>query len=133
MTPADAPKSTGEMMSDILGNVGSLVRNEADLARVEIAGSLNKAGAALGSMALALVLAICGVNLLAASLVALAVRAGLPPPWAAVAVGAALLLIALVIFRSARSALNQIGFVPTRAARSVQRDAAAIKESFNDT
>ncbi|MFN3641694.1 MAG: phage holin family protein [Gemmobacter sp.] len=120
------------MMSDILGNVGSLVRNEADLARVEIAGSLSKAGTALGAMALALVLAIGGVNLLAASLVALAVRAGLPPPWAAVAVGAALVLIAILIFRSARSALNQIGFVPTRAARSVQRDAAAIKESFND-
>ena len=47
-------------------------------------------------------------------------------------VGAGLLLVAVIIFASAKSALSQIGFVPTRAARNVQRDAAAIKEAYND-
>lgn len=132
MTTAEKPKSTGEMMSDILGNVGNLVRNEADLARAEIAGSLHRAGAALAAMALALVIAISGLNVIAASLVTLAIWAGMPPLWAPLAVGLALLLIALIIFTSARSALRRVGFVPTRAARNVQRDAAAIKDSFND-
>lgn len=132
MTPSDTPKSAGEMMSDIMGNVGSLVRNEVDLARTEITGSLSKAAGALGSMALALLLAITGLNVLAAAAVALVVWAGVPPHWATVIVGVALLLIAAIIFASAKSALNQIGFMPTRAARSVQREATALKEAYND-
>lgn len=132
MTPADSPKSTGEMMSDILSNVSNLVRNEVDLARAEMAASLNKAVVAVASMAVALVLAIAGLNVLAAALVALAIRAGLTPAWATVVVGLGLLIIAAAIFLSAKSALTQIGFVPTRAARGIGRDAATIKEAYND-
>lgn len=132
MNGSDSSKSAGEMMSAILGNVSNLVRNETDLARAEIGESLKKAGASLGSMAVALVLAITGLNVLAGALVAAVVWAGLPPPWAAAAVGLGFLVIAVVIFTSAKSALNQIGFVPTRAARSVSRDVAAIKDSLND-
>lgn len=132
MTMADTPKSTGEMMADILGNVSNLVQNEADLARAEIGESLRKAGTSIGAMALALVLGITGLNVLAGSLVTLLVRAGLPPHWAAAVVGAACLLIAIALFASAKSAFNQIGFMPTRAARNVQRDVAAVKDSFND-
>lgn len=128
----DSPKSTGEMMSDILGNVANLVRNEADLARTEIAKSMNKAGASFVAMAVALMLAITGLNVLAASLVTFVVWAGLSPQWATLVVGAGFLLIALLIFNSAKSTLHQIGFVPTRAARNVSRDAAAIKDTFND-
>lgn len=132
MTPTDTPKSAGELMSDILGNVSNLVRNEADLARAEVGESISKARASLVAMAVALVLAIPGLNMLAVALVAVAVAAGLPPPWAAAAVGAGLILVALIIFSMARSSLNQIGFLPTRAARSLQRDVAAVKDSFND-
>ena len=132
MNGSDSSKSAGEMMSAILGNVSNLVRNETDLARAEIGESLKKAGASLGSMAVALVLAITGLNVLAGALVAAVVWAGLPPPWAAAAVGLGFLVIAVVIFTSAKYALNQIGFVPTRAARSVSRDVAAIKDSLND-
>ncbi len=132
MTGANTSRSAGEMMSDIMANVASLVRNEADLARAEIAESMAKAVASIAAMGLAFALAIAGLNVIAASLVALAVWAGLPPHWAPVVVGLGLLVLAWVIFSSARSALNQIGFVPTRAARNVQRDAAAIKDSFNE-
>ncbi|MFN3723904.1 MAG: phage holin family protein [Paracoccaceae bacterium] len=126
------PKSTGEMMADILGNVSNLVRNETDLARAEIGESLGKAGASLGTMGLALVLAITGLNLAAAALVAVVVNAGLSPAWASAVVGAVLLIIAFALFATAKSALNTIGFVPTRTAQNVSRDVAAIKESFND-
>lgn len=128
-----SPKSTGEMMSAILGNVSNLIRNETDLARAEIGESLTKAGASLGSMAVALILAITGLNVLAAAVVAAVVWLGVPPHWASAIVGAALLLLALIIFFSAKSAFNQIGFVPTRTARNLSRDVAAMKDSFNDT
>lgn len=128
----DNPKSTGEMMASVLANIGNLVRNEADLARTEIAESAKKAGASIGAMAVALVLAITGLNVAAASLVALVIWAGLPPAWAPAVVGAGFLVVALIVFASAKSSLQQIGFVPTRTARNVQRDAAAIKETFHD-
>ena len=132
MTQAVTPKTTGEMMADIMGNVASLMRNEVDLARTEVTSSLAKAAGALGLMAFAFLLAITGLNILAASLVALVIWAGVPPLYAASVVGVALLIISYTTFLSAKSALGQIGFVPIRAARSVQQDATAIKEAYND-
>ena len=132
MTPVEPPKSAGDMMADILGTVSSLVRNEVDLARAEMAASLNRAAVAIATLVFSVILAITGFNVLAAAAVALAIRLGLSPAWAATAVGVALLLLACVIFLSAKSTLNTIGFMPTRAARSVGRDAAAIKEAYND-
>ena len=132
MIPSDNPKSTGEMMTDIIGSVGNLIRNEVDLARTEMAGSLKRAAVALGAIVLAVVMAITGLNVLAAAVVEFAIRLGLPPFWAAVVVGAGFLLVAGAIYFSAKSSLNRIDFVPIRTARSVKRDAAAIKEAYND-
>lgn len=132
MTTTEKQRSTAEMLSDIMGHIGNMVRNEADLARTEISENLKKVGASLGAMALALALAITGLNVLATSLVALVIWAGLDPQWATLAVGAGLLLLALIIFKSATSVLHNITAVPKRTARNVQRDATAIKETFND-
>ena len=132
MTPAGDSRSAGEMMADIMGNVGNIVRNEVDLARAEMSGSLAKASAALGRMVAAMILAVVGATLLSQLIVGLIVEAGLPVLWAILAVGTLLLLIGFALLLSAKSILNQIGFVPTRVARSVQRDAAAMKEAYND-
>lgn len=133
MTATETPKSTGEMMSDIMGNVSRLVRNEADLVRAEISESMGKLTGSLAAMLLALALGIVGLNLAAASLVAFVIEAGVPPHWAPLIVGAALLVIAFVIFSAAKSALRKTDFMPTRSARNVQRDAASIKETLNET
>ena len=133
MSATDPLRSTREMMTDILGHVSSLMRSEADLARAEVSESMGKLKASVAAMALALVLGIVGLNLLAAALVGLVIEAGVPPHWASLAVGGGLLVIALAVFLFAKSALHRIGFVPTRSARNVQRDAAAIKDTFNDT
>lgn len=126
------PKSTGEMMSAVMTHVCNLVRNEADLARAEISESAKKAGASIATMGVALVLAITGLNVAAASLVTFAIWGGVPAHWAPAIVGAGFLVIAMIVFASAKSTFHQIGFVPNRAARNVQRDAAAIKETFHD-
>lgn len=133
MSMADPSRSTRELMSDILGHVSRLMRNEADLARAEISESMDKLKASLTVMAIALVLGIVGLNVLAAALVVFATEAGLAPHWASLAVGLVLLVIALAVFSFAKSALQGIGFVPTRSAQNVSRDASAIKDTFNDT
>lgn len=132
MTPPDTPKSAGEMMADIMGNVGNLVRNEVDLARAEISASVGKAGGAVGTMAVALLVAITGLNVLAAALVAFVIWAGVPPTWAAAIVGISLLIIAYALVLIGKTALTRIEFMPTRAARNIQRDATTIKEAYND-
>lgn len=132
MTSANPSRTTGEMMNDILGNVSSQVRNEADLARAEIAESMGKATASLGTMVLAFALGIVGLNVLAPLLVGLLVMAGLDPVWAAAAVGVGLIVVAAILFYSARSAFNQIGFMPTRTARNIERDAAVLRDTFHD-
>ena len=132
MTPHAAPKSVAEMMADIMGNVGNLVRNEVALARAEMSESLVKVAGALGTMAVAFLLAMTGLNVLTASLVAAAIRFGVRPHWAPVVVGGGLLFIAVVLFLIAKSRFTQIGFLPTRAARNLQRDTAAIKDAYND-
>ena len=133
MSMADPSRSTRELMSDILGHVSRLMRNEADLARAEISESMDRLKASLAAMAIALVLGIVGLNVLAAALVVFATEAGLAPHWASLAVGLVLLVIALAVFSFAKSAVNEIGFVPTRSAQNVSRDASAIKDTFNDT
>lgn len=133
MSMADPSRSTSELMSDILGHVSRLMRNEADLARAEIAESMDKLKASLAAMAFALALCIVGLNMLAATLVVLVTKAGLAPHWASLAVGLVLLVIAFAVYSSAKSALHRIGFMPTRSAQNISRDASAIKDTFNDT
>ncbi len=132
MTPEASPKSVGEMMADILGNVSNLVRNEVDLARAEVGESFGKVTGAIVQIAVAVVLAITALNLLAAALVGFVVWAGVPAPWAPVIVGAVLLIVALIMVQSARSTLKNTDFIPNRAARNVRKDAAAVKDAYND-
>lgn len=133
MSMAASSRTTRELMSDILGHVGRLIRNEADLARAEISESLDKLKASLAAMALALALGIVGLNVLAATLVVFLTEAGLAPHWASLVVGLVLLVIAFAVYSFAKSALQRIGFMPTRSAENVSRDASAIKDTFNDT
>ncbi|NYS26696.1 phage holin family protein [Rhodobacteraceae bacterium 2376] len=133
MSMAASSRSTRELMSDILGHVSRLIRNEADLARAEISESLDKLKASLAAMALALALGIVGLNVLAAALVVFLTEAGLATHWASLAVGLVLLVIAFAVYSFAKSALQRIGFMPTRSAENVSRDASAIKDTFNDT
>ena len=133
MSMADPPRTTRELMSDILGHVSRLMRNEADLARAEISESMDKLKSSLAAMAIAFVLGIVGLNVLAAALVVFVTEAGLAPHWASLGVGLALLVIAFAVFSFAKSAFQKIGFVPTRSAQNVSRDASAIKDTFNDT
>lgn len=142
MTPAESndslgakstsPKSVGEMMADIMGNIGNLVRNEVDLARAETARSISQMGGALGLMTLAVVLAITALNLLVGSVVWGAIWMGVPPIYAPLIIGLCLLIVAFAIYLIAKSALSQIGFMPARTARNVLRDAAAIKDAYHD-
>ena len=71
-----------------------------------------------------------GLNVLTAALISALVWAGMQPPLATLLVGGGLVVIGLVMGPSAIKTLKQIVFVPTRTARNVQRDAAAVKDAY---
>jgi putative superfamily III holin-X len=130
---SDSPnKSAGTLLSDAMSNVSGLVRSEVDLARAEISENVTKAGVAIGLIAGAAIIALVALNVLAAALVAALTEAGLDAGWSALIVGAALGLVAYVLINKGVNDLKLSSLAPTRTVKNVQRDAAAVKEAYDD-
>ena len=125
-------KSAGGLLQDALNNVSGLVRNEVDLARAEVSENLNKAGVAIGLIAGAAIIALVALNVLAAALVAALTEAGLHAGWSALIVGAVLGVIAFILMNKGTNDLKLSSLAPTRTVKNVQRDAAAVKEAYDD-
>ena len=123
----DPNKSTGSLLSDALTHVSSLVRSEVDLARAEVNENLKSAGAAIGLIVGAVVVALTALNVLSAALVA-----ALPAGWSALIVGVAFALIAYVMVNKGTNALKLSSLAPTRTTKNVKRDAQAVKEVYDD-
>lgn len=125
-------KSTASLISEAMAHISGLVRKEIDLTRAELNENLKKAAAAVGAIVGAVVLILTALNVLSAALVAgltkwLEIDAG----WSALIVGGVFLIVAFIMLKSGTNALKATSLAPTRSAKSVQRDAHAIKESFN--
>ena len=128
----DPNKSTGSLLSDALTHVSSLVRSEVDLARAEVNENLKSAGAAIGLIVGAVVVALTALNVLSAALVAALTEAGIPARWSALIVGVAFALIAYVMVNKGTNALKLSSLAPTRTTKNVKRDAQAVKEVYDD-
>ncbi|WP_431298844.1 phage holin family protein [Tabrizicola sp. BL-A-41-H6] len=132
MNPQDTSRTAAEMMVDVAGNISNLVRDEVNLAKAEVVASVKGAVSAIAMMMVALVLAITGVNVLSAAVVAAFIAAGLSPVWATVVTGVLFLVVAGLIVIAGISAMKRIGFVPRRVATNIQRDVKAATEAYND-
>lgn len=132
MSPQDTPKSAAEMMIDVAGNIGNLIRSEVNLARAEMVASLKSAVSGIVMMLVALALVITGVNVLSAAVVAALIAAGLSPLWATVLTGVLFLVLAGVLVMAGMSAIKRVGLVPRRMASNLQRDVKAATEAYND-
>ena len=128
----DPNKSTGSLLSDALTHVSSLVRSEVDLARAEVTENLKSAGAAIGLIVGAVVVALTALNVLSAALVAALTEACIPAGWSALIVGVAFALIAYVMVNKGTNALKLSSLAPTRTTKNVKRDAQAVKEVYDD-
>ena len=125
-------KSASGLLNDALSHVSSLVRNEVDLARAEINENVNNAGAAIGLIIGALVVALTALNVLSAALVAALTEAGIPGGWSALIVGVVFAIIAYVMLKKGKDNLNLSSLAPSRTAKNVKRDARAVKEAYDD-
>ncbi len=125
-------KSTGGLLSDALTHVSSLVRSEVDLARAEVNENLKSAGMAIGFIVGALVVALTALNVLSAALVAALTEAGIAAGWSALIVGVIFSVIAYAMLNKGTNDLKLSSLAPSRTAKSVKRDAQAVKEVYDD-
>ena len=126
------PRSTGSLLTDVLGSIGNLLRQEVDLARAEVDQNIKRAGTAIGLLVGALVLAFIGLSVLSTAVISALVLAGISQLWATVLVGLVVLLIAVILVIVGVKRLKLSSIAPTRAARSLRADAAMMKEAYND-
>ena len=126
------PRSTGSLLNDVLGSIGTLLRQEVDLARAEVDQNIKRAGAALGLLVAAVVLALVGLSVLASAVIAALVLAGVGQLWATLLVGLVVMLIAVVLIIVGIKRLKLSSLAPTRTAQSLRADAQMMKEAYNE-
>ena len=123
--------SAASLVTEALSHVSALVRKEVDLARAEMSENAKKAAVAVGLLVGAIVVALVALNVLAAALtVAVAELLGDNAEWAPLIVGTLLALIAFIMVAKGVNDLKGSSLAPTRTAKNIKRDGAAVKESI---
>jgi hypothetical protein len=120
MAYAPDARSLGDLLSDLTREITTLVRNELALARVEMSNKISRAARHVGAVIVGGVIALTGVFTLAASIVLLLVRAGLPPWVAALLVGLALAGAGAMLVQRAVAALKQEDLKPTETIETLK-------------
>lgn len=127
LPPDPAGKNPADLVGDVLTGFARLVKGELALARAEAADSLRDAAKALGMVAVAAILIITALNVLSGAAVAGLVHLGIAPAWAALLVGAVLLVLAVGLVQYARHLLNAANLSPRRSFQNLRRDAEIFK------
>lgn len=125
-TPADP--SVGQLMTQLSEQTSRLVRDELQLAQIELKKTAQQAGAGAGLLSAAGVLALFGLGaLITTAIIALAL---VLPLWAAALIVTAVLLIAAgVAALLGKKQLQQVSPTPERTVENVKRDVSEVQEA----
>jgi hypothetical protein len=124
MAYAPDARSLGDLFSDLTREITTLVRNEITLARVEMSTKVSHAARHAGVLAAGAVLALAGIFTLAASLVLLLVRAGMPGWAAALLVGLGLAAVGALLTMRSVNALKEESLAPTETIQTLKETTA---------
>jgi len=127
--PPDSNRSVPELLSNLVGQISTLFRNEVQLARAEMGEKFGQAANAVMPIA-------AGAGLLLASLVVLLFALAALLTWLFdIATGVSLLIVGVVfaifgyvLVRSGMSQLKVSNLVPERTADQISRDADVARE-----
>jgi uncharacterized membrane protein YqjE len=120
----------GELFSDLSSQASLLVRQEAQLAKVEMTEKAAKAGREVAYIVVGAVLGNAALLTLIASLI-LFLRAWISPWVAALLVGAALAIVAGIFVWIGRQGLQRIEPTPTRTVETLQEDKEWLAAQMN--
>ena len=122
-------RSLGELFGALTQDLGMLVRQETQLAKVEIQEKLSRATRDLVSIAAGgLVAWIGGLAVVTALILLLTQPVGLAPWLAALVVGVVLAVIGAVMLRGGLRDLRQMDPAPRRTVESIKDDIELVKE-----
>ena len=120
-------RSIPELISELTGDLATLVRKESELVRTEVAEKLAqtaKAGQQIGLGGALLI----GAFLVLLQALVLALSKVMDPLWASTVVGLVVGLIGFGLIKSAARKITPAGLAPERSARQFQKDAQLVKE-----
>jgi p-aminobenzoyl-glutamate transporter AbgT len=123
-------RSASSLVGDLVHHVSELFRKEVALFRAEMSESASQATTAIGLLVAAVVFALTALNVLAAALVAALTSAGVAGGWAALIVGGAIAIIALLMAKKGADDLKASNLKPERTVDALQRDVATARETF---
>jgi hypothetical protein len=116
-----------DIFTDLMRQLGALVRTEAQLARAEASEKVSQVGAGLGLAIGAAMLLIPALVMLLAAAAAALTRYGLADYWVALIVGGAAFLVGLVLAAIGFSRLKASRLAPSKTIEQIQRDAGMAK------
>jgi hypothetical protein len=125
-------RSIPEIIGDVLGQAGALLRKEGQLARAELSEKMGEAGVALSLVAGGVVLAIPALVILLQSAVSALSAAGLSPSLSALIVGGLAIVLAIALAMVGMSRLKVERLTPKRTLRQLQKDAGLALQKMRD-
>jgi hypothetical protein len=126
-------RSIPDVISDVVHQVTTLIRKEAQLARAEVSEKMSNAISGIAMAIFGAVLAIPALVILLEAIVAGLTSAGLPVYWSAFLVGGVALIIGIALLAAGANRLKADNLVPQKTINQLQRDAeVAAHEARNE-
>lgn len=123
-------RSLGDLFAELTHETSTLVRQEVELARVELSQKVSRVGKDAASLAVGGALAYAGVLALVAAAILGLGEAGLPWWLSALLVGAVVGGIGYLLVERARSAIKRTDVAPRRTAETLKENREWAKEQL---
>ena len=127
--PADRP--LGELLGDLSGNLGLLVRQELELVKTELKRSAERIRKDATALSIGAAVAYTGVLALLAGVILGLVRLGVAPWLAALLVGGISAFVGFTLVRRARGDMSHTHIAPRRTVRTIKEDVRWAKEQLS--
>jgi uncharacterized membrane protein YqjE len=130
VTGESTEPSLGSLLTELTDDMGRLVRQEIELARVETTQKISRATRSIVLMVVGGLIAYAGfITLLITAAIALG---ALMPYWlSSLLVGVVVLLVGAILLGSGRSSLSNMTVVPKNTVESIKEDARWAKEQVS--
>ena len=123
-------RSLGDLFSDLSRQLGTLIRQEIDLARTETTAKVTSAGRDAALIGAGGAIAYAGVLVLLGAVVLILVRIGLDAWLAALIVGVIAIGVGAFLIDRGRTRLANVDVVPERAIDTAREEAEWAKEQL---
>ena len=120
-------RSFGQLLSDLTSDLSRLVRNEAELVRLEMSEKARELGRAGAEFAAGAILLLASLMILLQALV-LALSKVMDPVWASLLVGVVVAVVGVVALKAGAKTVQPSNLRPDRTVKSLKKDAELVKE-----